>query len=487
MDSHVNQPLPWIALGLFAVSAALWRASRERARLRTAWGFLLLWAAIQISTVLPPGWLPGPAIVREVSIALIELAAFQIAIVLAFDFVLRRVHLPKFVSEIAIVAGYIGILFNLLYKEGVNVTGIFATSAVATAVVGLALQDMLGNIAGGIALELEGGVLVGDFIKCGDASGWVQHVRLRHTAIRTKDGDIVILPNSHLTRSPVHICAKLHRHFVPLQMPYTSNPQEVIDAVEFALRQSPPAGVAADPAPRCQIQEMTPGHIKYAAVVWLTRPGHESEAISAVNVRLYFALRRAGLPVSEITNLLEMKAGEAGSGEKLNPVDVLRRTPILRLLSDQDLFEIGSHLQQLSFATGEHIIRQGEDGPSMYFIVAGQVAIQYRAPDGAERRISVMEPGDFFGEASLLTGEIRTASAVAQSRVDCCRLTKEGLQGILARRPELAEDMSVVMAHRQMELALVRERLDMETARQREAENQTQLLARIRRFFAIHS
>jgi CRP-like cAMP-binding protein len=180
-----------------------------------------------------------------------------------------------------------------------------------------------------------------------------------------------------------------------------------------------------------------------------------------------------------------MKATGGVSPEKINPVDVLRRTPILRLLSDSDLFELGACLHHVSFARGEHIIRQGDGGASMYFVVAGQVVILYRSPEGADSQISIMESGDFFGEASLLTGEIRNASAVAQSRVDCYRLDKEGLEKVVGRRPELAEDMSVVMAHRQMELSIVRERLDQETARLREAESQTQLLARIRRFFGI--
>jgi CRP-like cAMP-binding protein len=481
----VLEPLLWIALSLFALTAALWKVSQEHSRLRTATGFLVLWAVIWLSSFLPTGWHPGTAILRDVSIALIELAGLQIAVVIGFEIILRKLTLPKFASEILIVAGYIGIVFNLLYKLGVNVTGIFATSAVATAVVGLALQDMLANIAGGIALELEDGIRVGDYIKCGEWSGWVQHVRLRHTAIKTAEGDTVILPNSQLTRSPVNICAKVHRHYIPLTMPYTVNPQEVMDAVTFALRSSPLSGVATEPAPCCIVQELNPGFVKYAAVVWLTRPGHESYAISSVVVRLYFALQRAGIPATEITHLLEMKAGGHVSAEKLNPVDVLRRTPILRLLSDADLFELGSYLHHLSFAPGEHILRQGDDGASMYFVVTGQVRILYRAGDGSEQPVSLMESGDFFGEASLLTGEMRSASAVAQSRVDCYRLDKEGLQRVVSRRPELAEDMSAVMAHRQMELAIVRERLDLETARQREAESQTQFLARIRRFFGI--
>lgn len=483
----MNETLEFVlvAIGLLAASAALWRVAHEHSRLRTAWGFLGIWAAIDVSSLLPATWHPGPQVIHELSIALIELSLLQILVVFIFDLVLRRVHMPKFASEMIVVAGYAAVIFNVLYRLGVNVTGIFATSAVATAVLGLALQDMLSNIAGGVALELEGGIRVGDYVRCGEWAGWVQHVRLRHTAIKTADGDTVFLPNSHLTRSPVSVCAKVHRHYIPLVMPYQVNPQEVLNAVEFALRSSPLPGVATEPQPSCVLLELNPGHVKYAAVVWLTQPGRESVAVSSVNVRLFFALQRAGIPAGEITYLLEMKSGGEATGEKLNPVDILRRTPILRLLSDADLFEIGSYLHHLSFAPGEHIIRQGDGGASMYFVVSGQVAILYKAPDGAERQISMVESGDFFGEASLLTGETRSASAVAQSRVDCYRLDKEGLQRVVARRPELAEDMSVVMAHRQMELSVVRERLDLETARLREAESQTQFLKRIRRFFGV--
>jgi CRP-like cAMP-binding protein len=276
-----------------------------------------------------------------------------------------------------------------------------------------------------------------------------------------------------------------HRQFVRFVMPYAVDPQELIDAVEFALRSSPIPGIAAHPAPCCVVEELAPGHIRYAAVVRISSPGLDTVAISAVLVRIFFALQRAGIPASEITHLLEMKAEGATRGESRNPVDILRRTPILRLLNDSDLFEIGSHLHHLSFGPGEHIIRQGESGASMYFIVSGQVSILFRSPDGVDRQVSIMEPGDFFGEASLLTGEIRSASAIAKSRVDCYKLDKQGLQGVITRLPELAEDMSVVMAHRQMELSVVREKLDEETARRREAEDQAQLLTRITRFFGL--
>ncbi len=474
----------WFAAAIFLSSLALWAAVPDRSRLRVTWGLLALWVAVWTSTLLPAIWRPADVVTASTAVALIELAAIQIAVVLIFDLLLRRIHIPKLAVETLIVAAYVAVLFHLLLKVGVNVTGIFATSAVAAAVVGLALQDMLSNIAGGIALELEGGIKAGDFIRVGEWSGWVQHVRLRHTAITSPEGDTVILPNSQLTRSAVSICSAAHRHFISFAMPYTRDPHELISTVESALRASPIPGIAADPAPLCLVREMTPTHVSYNAVVWLTNPGLDMIEVSDVLTRVYFALQRAGIPATEIPTLLEVRKQAKVASTRVNPVDVLRRTPILRLLANHDLVELASHLEHLSFAVGEHIIRQGEEGDSMYFIVEGQVGISFRSEDGVERQVSSMESGDFFGEASLLTGESRSASAIALSRVDCYRLHKSGLHGFIQRLPDLAEDMSVVLAHREMELDIVREKLDRETALRREGETQNELLNRIRRFFA---
>lgn len=419
--------------------------------------------------------------------ALIALAAVQVIAGLVLDVLVEKAGVPRFAGEIVVVACYILILFNLLYNLGVNITGIFATSAVATAVIGFSLQDMFGNIASGIALGFEDDIKVGDFIKCGDSSGWVRHIRMRHTSIETPDGDTIMLPNSFLTRSSVMLLSRSRRQFVPFTMPYARNPQELIDAVTLALRASPIPDVAVDPQPFCIVLDMAPGHVRYAAVVWMLKPGQEVLAVSAVLNRIYFALQRAGIPVAEITNLLELKASADGGRATANPVEILRRTPIFRLLDDPGVLELGARLHHLSFAPGEIIIRQGDEGDSMYFVTQGEVAINYAGIDRSEIQVAVISPGDFFGEASLLTGEARNASAIAISRVDCYKLEKAHLQGIMTRRAELAEDMAVVLAHRLTELEVTREKLGLETARLREAESQAQVLARIRRFFGLRS
>ncbi len=478
----VQETQVWIALGIFLLASVLLRTARERRRLRRALVFVALFAVIRTLRVLPSPWLGDEPILPLLSTAMLQLAAIQVGRVLLFNLLLRRVRVPRWATEAVVIAGYLAVLLNLLYRAGVNVTGIFATSAVATAVLGLALQETLANIASGIAIQLEGSIQNDQFVKCGDLAGWILHVRLRHTEFKTVDGDTIAVPNSHLTRSHVTVLGEAQRRSVILQMPYAYDPQSVIKAVEAALRSAPIEGVASTPPPDCVVEEMGPANIRYAARIWLTKPGRHANSLSDVNVRLFYALKRAGMPFGELPHTVEMVAPRSVP-PSIDHVELLRGAHFLRHVSDDDLALLGEHLTHLSYAPGEYIIRQGESGDSMFFIVEGQVSVRSASEGGAETEIGTMANGDFFGERALMTGEARNASVVAETLVECCILNKAGIQDLMRRQPMLAEDVSVVMARRQIELAGIREKLDQETARLRERESQMQLLDRIRRFF----
>src|SRR5207244_498025 len=83
---------------------------------------------------------------------------------------------------------------------GVELTLFLGTSAVVGAVVGLALQDSLGNLFAGIALHTEAPFRVGDWVKVGDRDGKVEQISWRATRLRTWDGDTLTVPNNEVAR-----------------------------------------------------------------------------------------------------------------------------------------------------------------------------------------------------------------------------------------------------------------------------------------------
>ena len=468
---------------LLVVSLLLRPIAGKSSRLRAAWAFLSLWLAPFFVSFLPPAWSPGIEPMRTIAHALLELAGIQLAAVVVFNIVLQRFTLKKFLPEAVVGTASVVVLINLLYGLGVNATGMFATCAITVAIIAFAVRDLLSSVAGGILLDLTSGLKVGDYIQCGEWSGWVESISLRQTTIKDLGGDVIVLPNSQLYRTPVRICAPLHSQIIPFVMAHGIDSQEVIETVEFSLRASPVEGIAADPPPACTIQEMTLSSVTYSIAVWVTGPGDHAAEVSTVLTRIGFALERAGLPYGDFVNVIEVRQDQHPSKQSVSPIELLRRAPILRLLDEEDLVRLAASLHRFSFGPGEFVVRQGEDGDSMYFIGKGKVSILFNSGDGVERQVALMAKGDFFGEGSLLTGEARTASAQAVSRVDCYRLGKEGLQDFIHRRSDLVEDIASVMAGRQMELNKLRVQLDEETAEIREFEARQKFMSSIHRFF----
>jgi CRP-like cAMP-binding protein len=166
-------------------------------------------------------------------------------------------------------------------------------------------------------------------------------------------------------------------------------------------------------------------------------------------------------------------------------LDLLRRIEVIQCLNEDETRQLASHMRKVSFAPGEVILRQGDPGDSAYLVQRGRVRILLSNDSGLSEQVACLAPGDFFGEMSLLTGEPRSATAVALDQVDCYQLSKPDLDAVFAGRPELAGDIAGVLANRQEGLAAVREKLSDEAAKQRGLQNRNDLLSRIRRYFAI--
>ena len=85
----------------------------------------------------------------------------------------------------------------------------------------------------------------------------------------------------------------------------------------------------------------------------------------------------------------------------------------------------------------------------------------------------------------MMTGQPRSATVTALSDVECYRLDKEAFHDILQRRPEIAENISEILARRRVELEAALEDLDEETRQERARQHQGDLLQRIKDFFGL--
>src|ERR1700676_5472152 len=201
----------WLAIGFVVAAAALsYYFPAVRARMRTAvilfgisfFGLLIAGALLHSGAAVTS----SPYLsVRCASLFIEGVAIVNVASVFVFAGVLRPAHLepPQIAQDLLIALVYIAIAIVLLSESGVDFRGIVATSAVLTAVIGFSLQDTLGNIMGGMALQMEHTIRVGDWIRVDDLEGKVKEIRWRQTSVETRNWDTIVIPNSVLMKGKV--------------------------------------------------------------------------------------------------------------------------------------------------------------------------------------------------------------------------------------------------------------------------------------------
>ena len=435
------------------------------------------------------------------SLICLYLAIVNVVSVLVFEVVLDPLRLkpPRIMRDLLIAVAYVVVVITLLSTVGkVDLTGIVATSAVLTAVIGLSFQDTLGNMMAGMSLQVERAIAVGDWIRIDTQEGLVKEIRWRHTSIETRNWDTIIIPNTALMKSQVTVLGRRsgaprqHRLWVYFQVDFRYSPSEIIEIVETTLRGEQIPNIAANPPPNCVLMDFKESYASYAVRYWLTDIALDDPTNSIVRTRIYFALRRAGIPLSIPAHSIfvtedDLKRRERKTGEEIDErMELLQNVELFRTLTAEERRALAQRVRVAPFARGEVMTRQGAEAHWLYVITRGDAEVQVSV-DGVEasEKIAILHAGDFFGEGGMMTGELRNATVIATSDVECYRISKEAFDDTIHRRPEIAEDISRVIAFRRVALDAALKDLSEEAKRTLMERHQVDLLARIRSFFAL--
>ncbi|HEY5957272.1 MAG TPA: mechanosensitive ion channel family protein [Polyangiaceae bacterium] len=407
-----------------------------------------------------------------------------------------RLNIPRIVSDIIIATVSIVAISILASRMGVNLSSLLATSAVLTAVIGLSLQDTLGNMVAGITLQLDSSIRTGDWIKVGDVSGRVSEIRWRFTAIETRNWETVIIPNAQLIKGQVTVLGRRSgeprrwRRWVYFNVDFRYSPTQVIDAIHAALRTEAINNVADSPAPNCVLIDICDSYFRFAVRYWLIDIATDDPTDSTVRTRVVNALKRINIPLSIpakalfVTTDTTERRVEKQKRSLEDRVACLRRVSLFNGLSVDEATRLARGLNTIPFAPGEVLTRQGADAHWLYIVISGRVSVRVHNED-MEREVARLGEGQFFGEMGLLTGEVRTATVVALDEVECYRLGKDEFRELVQARPEIAEEVAAELARRRTELMAARDNLDAEARREHERQTANDLLRRMRSFFRL--
>jgi small-conductance mechanosensitive channel/CRP-like cAMP-binding protein len=334
----------------------------------------------------------------------------------------RRV-VPRLLLEIFNLAVMIAASLAILNQVfDADLSGLLITSTVVSAVIGLALQDMLGNLVSGLALQLDRPFDVGDWIQVGLDEGAVTEMKWRTVTLRSIDNLAIIIPNANMVREQVRNFSRptaAQRLHVRVGLPYSVPPGRIRDVLQPAVQGA--GGVLAAPAPDILVAEYGDSAIVYDVRYWIDDYSRTPEIRSEVLARIWYALSRAGIsvpfPVRDVTlrTVTADTEREVHDRQQTEIFRSLRPLPIFAPLSDDQIGRLADHTSVYRFHAGEELFRQGDEGDSLFVVVSGRARVEFQNVRGDRQVLAIRQAGDFFGEMSLLTGARRSASVTAET------------------------------------------------------------------------
>jgi small-conductance mechanosensitive channel/CRP-like cAMP-binding protein len=431
-------------------------------------------------------------VLTMLSTFLVAMGVIGTVVMGVFEILPRRANIrfPLLVRDLVLVLGFVVVLFGVLGQSGVDVASLVTTSAVLTAILGLALQSTLTNLLAGILLHVDRSLGVGDWVQVGERRGCISEIRWRSTVLRTTDGDIIIIPNAQITSQEIQNFSRPlphHRAQVRIGFHYRHPPNEIRRVLVEAARGTPE--VLTDHAPDCFPVELGDSAIVYVLRYWIDRFDRDADIGGEVLTRVWYAAKRAGLEIPFPIRTIVQQSAEHDeplpiAGRPLRDrIGALERVDLLSTLTPAEREILAAGLHEKRFAAGEAIVSQGQAGDSMFIIASGRVQVVLGKQDH-NTQLASLSAGDILGEMSLMTGEPRNATCLAATDVLCYELDHATLQGVLTTRPAIADQMSALLAARQEHL----DRKGGEMSARASARNldpRRDLLEKIRRLFNL--
>jgi small-conductance mechanosensitive channel len=395
------------------------------------------------------------------------------------DVLLRRSYakrnkpfpLPRVLHGFILIVIYIAALFAVLDGFlGVDIKPLLAGSAILTAVIGLALQGVLGNILAGMSLHYTKSFRRGDWVKIGETEGVVVDTNWRETRVLDRAKNIVVLPNNAVASQTITNFSLPERTAgvtLPVKAGFEAPPATVLRLLADAARETP--GVAAAPPPDAFCLSYDEFGLSYLLRYFIT-DYHRKNHITTEVARIVWAkFRRHGIEIpvpveNKVRRVLRAfqsddRIAEATVEKERNYRD-LARSSFLRVqegeragemaLSESEVRDLASRADRRRFAAREVLFRQGESGENCFLVANGKVRGEIVTEEGGRRFTTEFEvgPGGIVGEMSLFTGIPRTATVVVGEDAELIEIGAEAFAALLGRNPELAEAIAEIVAAR---------------------------------------
>ena len=389
--------------------------------------------------------------------------------------------LVKTVLSIIIYIVSFFIIFQIQYPD-VPLAPLFTGSTILGIVVGLALQDTLGNLFAGIALQADQPFQVGDVVTMANQqSGVVESVSWRGVKIRTFQNKLLVMSNTVMGKEMIEVAPRgnLNARIVFFNTLYVNSPAKTIQAVRDSIRQV--ENVSPKIRPVVRIRNLGDNGIDWEVKYWTEDYSKHHDTDALIRQRIWYVFNRENIEFAFPTRTVYMaeKREEVTLVEYVNTVsEKLQQVPLFVPLTEEELEKVAKASTTRVYAQGEAIVRRGQEGNSMFVIVRGAVKVQIPEND-YQKTINKLTANDFFGEMSLLTGQPRTATVIAEEETEVIQIKKSAIRPLFEVNPDLMKAICDIIEERRALLVQTEEQ------EEQSKDADSGVLSSLRKFFGF--
>ena len=337
------------------------------------------------------------------------------------------------VARFLLIAVGLGIIFSYIW--GAHISGLFTALGITSIVIGLTLQNSVGQIISGLLMLFEQPFRLGDWIETPAARGRVVEVNWRAVHIDTGTG-LQITPNSvlavasftNLSRPPGAYNIKISTTFSVADPP--DRVCAMLSRVAAQLPQLRPDGTP---------KSVALGAMQYRTTVPLVSPADDGTAKSTFLRWIWYAARREGLHLDESED-------EFSTPKTVGDAVRAVVAPIMRL-SDEEVDSVGSYATVVRYGTDEMMQHVGEVPAWVTFIVSGRVRLTAPTEDGSVLSVTTLTSGSILGQTALTRQPVLT-NAQALGEVTAVRIRREHMDELLAQKPSLLHEFGRLIDER---------------------------------------
>ena len=371
----------------------------------------------------------------------------------------------------------------LSFVFDLELTSLLAAGGIIFAAIALSLQSSLSDLIKGIFVNIERPFSINDWITVNDKTGYVENITWRSTRIRTFENTEVIIPNEIVADSILTNWSKQDKEkmsegfhiFNKIYFHPSHDPENISKLLYNALKKTKPA----DGREQLDLQwvrfiGVNEFGLEFVVAFDCTKRILKNSQQTQVMMEIHKTLKHAGIQMSsgklyaslekdiglealdthrDETHYEKRKTGEFNPyNESIKNKVLLEKIPIFMSLSDNDLEEISENAERVHFEKDDYIIKQNDKGDSLYVINDGVVSVYLDNENNEKVFLAKLGVSDYIGEGSLLTGEPRSANVIAETPCIVIKVSKEIIQDIFAKNPDVYDYVADILAQRKIKL-----------------------------------